>query len=315
MIWNSVVGKARRIAREAARWHAEMEEPSSQAQVTAFETWLKADPAHVRAYHELEGVAAVGARLSFPVPNIERSAVASSAFRPAFAVAASLVLALGTWWLVREPSAAYAAIYNRGHATRMVALRDGSIVTLDTATTLAVEVAPTAHHVRMSSGRARFAIRLSPDVAFKVTTSAGEVTSANGVFDVAVARDDVRVWVVRGEARVAVPRTNRVPEPLTLRSGQSLRVRGGVATTTPSDRSDTTWPQAHLSFDDTPLATILEAANRTGRPKISVADDAVGHLRVTGVLDLRDTRKLARKLAAALDLRVVENDDTVLLTP
>lgn len=312
MIWGFAVGRSRRIARQADRWHAEMEEPSSHAQVEAFEEWLKADPAHLRAYRDSEAIAEAGTRLRLPSHIGASSSVMARGYRPAFAIAASAAFAIGLWTLIRAPAPAYAAVFNRGQATRVVALRDGSIVTLDTATALEVAVAPDAHHIKISSGRARFVVSLSSDSPLKVTAPTGEVTAANGVFDVAVADNAVRVWVISGNVDVAGRAANGPAGPLSLGSGHGVRIAARTPAM-PIERPDTAWPVAHIAFDRKPLADLLAIANRTGQPNIVVADDAVGRLRVTGVMDLRDTRKLARKLAAALDLKLSEQKGTLLL--
>jgi transmembrane sensor len=313
VISNLAGGKSRRLARQAARWHAEMEEPSSHVQVEEFETWLKADPAHLTAYRDTQAVAEAGTRLRSTRQSTAPTPVMARAYRPAFAIAATVAFAIGLWALVRVPAPAYAAVFNRGQATRVVALRDGSIVTLDTATALDVEVAPTAHHVKMASGRARFAVRPSSDGPLMVTASAGEIMSANGVFDVAVADDDVRVWVISGTVSVALRAANEPVAPLTVASGHGVRLEAGTRAT-PIERPDTAWPVAHIAFDQKPLVDILAIANRTGQPDIVVADDATGRLRVTGVMDLRDTRKLARKLAAALDLTLTDRNGSLQLS-
>jgi transmembrane sensor len=289
-----------------------MEEPSSAAQIADFEAWLKADPVHLQAYQELDRVAEVGARRPLPTPIVVRSGETFRGYRPAYAIAAALVLIVGTFWLVRNPAPAFAAVVNNGQAIRMIALRDGSTVTLDTVTSIEVAVDPAARHVRITSGRARFAVRSLAGKALRVTAATSEVTSTSGLFDVAVGREGVRVSAITGDARVAVVASGPSTSPITLSPGQSVHLRNDAAPMIDDRGSDLTWPQAHVAFEDAPLATVIALANRTGRPRISVAD-GIGHLRVTGVLDIRDTRRLARKLAAALDLMIVERDTDVLL--
>jgi ferric-dicitrate binding protein FerR (iron transport regulator) len=68
-----------------------------------------------------------------------------------------------------------------------------------------------------------------------------------------------------------------------------------------------------MGFEDAPLAIVAAKANAIGGPKIEVPDAKVAGLRLTGVLDLRDTRALARKLAATFDLRVEERHGAILL--
>jgi len=304
----------RRIAKRAAAWRAEMEEPSSQAQVDAFEAWLKADPAHVRAYQQSDRIARGGARSSASARPATASSVTGARYRPAFALAATLVLALCLSWLVQEPSPAYAAVVNRGPSTRIVRLRDQSIVTLDTATTIEVANALNAHSVRLSAGRARFVVRLPAGRAIKVAALAGEISASAGTFDVLVANGHAEFYVISGKATVLVAAANAPLQSRPLRSGQGVRVYDEALTALSLDAANAAWPLGHVAFDDTPLSRIVAVANRAGQPPISVIGDAAGRLRVTGVLDLRDTRTLARKLAAALDLRIVETDKSLRLT-
>ena len=313
MIW-SPAGKSRRIAREAARWRTEMEEPASDIQIEAFEAWLKKDPAHLKAYQQSDRIAELGAGLPSQSRELRRPASAARRYRPAFAIAATVVFALGIWTLVRDPAPAYAAVSNAGQATRSVTLGDGSIVTLDTATMLEVAVAPPAHHVKMSSGRARFAVHNAAATPLRVTVLGGEVASANGVFDVAIGDHDVRIWIVSGEAAVAVPAAKRADVSRRLIAGQGVRLQSGEPVAQAIGGWDTNWPDAHVAFEQTPLANLLARANRNRMPKISVAEDQLGELRVTGIMDLRDTRRLARKLAAALDLKLTEENDLLLLS-
>ena len=313
MTWSLGDGKSRRIAREAARWRAEMEEPSSTGQVEAFEAWLKADPAHVAAYRESSAIAEAGTRLFSRSHYLQQSASVVRRYRPAFAMAAMAALVAGLWGLIRDPAPAYAAITNRGQAIRVVALRDGSIVTLDTGTTLDVAIDPGTHHVKMSSGRARFVVHLPPGQLLRLTASTGEVFAGNGTFDVAVAKESVWIWVIDGKAELSSSAVSGSSTPLSLIAGKGAQMTIGGAGATPIKLPDTTWPSAHVAYDQAPLASILVVANRDGLPKITVADDTIGAMRVTGVLDLRDTRTLARKLAVALDLRLVERDGTLQL--
>src|SRR3546814_10207770 len=56
-------GRQKRVRDEAAAWHARMMEPTSKAEVVAFEHWLQADPAHARAYDEVQSISSLGTRL------------------------------------------------------------------------------------------------------------------------------------------------------------------------------------------------------------------------------------------------------------
>lgn len=207
-----------------------------------------------------------------------RAVVGVRGFRPAYAVAAALVLALGLWWGARGPAAAYAAVINRGQAVRIVALRDGVVVTIDSSTSLEVAVDPAARHVRVASGRARFAVPRRAGAMFEVTAAAGEITAADGLFDMALTSDGVRVSVITGRASIAVSARDK-ERAMTLLPGRSARIRDGVAMEARGERPDPTWPQAHVGFDDAPLSAVLALANCSGRPP---APSRTGALRNCG---------------------------------
>src|SRR3546814_20153352 len=75
MVPTAESGRQKRVRDEAAAWHALMMEPTSEAEVTAFEHWLQADSAHAQAYEEVESISSLGERLP-------RRLLAKSSARP-----------------------------------------------------------------------------------------------------------------------------------------------------------------------------------------------------------------------------------------
>lgn len=63
------------------------------------------------------------------------------------------------------------------------------------------------------------------------------------------------------------------------------------------------------------VADVLAIAERAAGTRVLLADPAIGERRITGRFDVADARRLARKLAAALDLAVVDRGGTVALQP
>src|SRR3546814_18067613 len=83
-------GRQKRVRDEAAAWHARMMEPTSKAEVVAFEHWLQADPAHARAYDEVQSISSLGTRL--PSRLLARSSARTpSRLRPTFGLALVVV--------------------------------------------------------------------------------------------------------------------------------------------------------------------------------------------------------------------------------
>ncbi len=312
MAWRFWESEATRIGREAAAWRVEMQEPASQSQVAKFEAWLRSKPSHLRAFEQSDQLATLGEGLS---RDREAATVTSAPryFRTAYAVGVLAIVAIvGASLFGQFSSPVYAAISNHGESSRTVKLRDGSIVTLDKDTTLEVAVDPNVHQIRMVSGRARIVIHLVPGQMFEVQSAVGGVTATGAVIDVAFASEAMTVSLIKGSAKLVPKRSTE--NSVDLAAGRAVRVSADAVTSSPVTAEDASWTAARVGLDNTPLANVLAMANRPGQPTIEVANDAIGSMRVTAILDLRDTRALARKLAAALDLRVVERGASLILT-
>lgn len=309
--------RQKRIARQVADWHARMLEPASGTEVQAFEAWLHADPSHAAAYAEAESLAALSARLPRRLLANPPSTLRPARLRPAYGVAAAVILILSSALLLtgQGRDAAHAAITNPGPAVRAFKLSDGTTVILDSGAELAVAFDRDGRTVTLNSGRARISVARDPRRPFSVKAAQATLRTETAVVDVALSKDDVSVRVVDGEAFLTTTSTDQEDRrAVRLGEGTAVNVHDGRLHETKVDAAAARWPEARLSFDDAPLATIVELANRRGRPKLILADASVGALRVTGVLDIRDTRALARKLAATLDLDVEEHSDELRLT-
>ena len=308
--------RQKRIARQAADWHARMLEPASETEVQAFEAWLHADPGHAAAYAEAESLASLSARLPRRLLASPASTSTPVRLRPAYGVAAAVILIFSSALLLtgQGSDAAHAAITNPGPAVRGFRLSDGTTVILDSGSELAVAFERDGRTVTLNSGRARISVARDPRRPFSVKAAKATLRTGVAVVDVALTKDEVSIRVVDGEAFLSTTTGQADRDAIRLNEGRAVNVRDGRLDEANVDAAAARWPEARLSFDDARLATIVELANRRGRPKINLADASVGALRVTGVLDIRDTRSLARKLAATLDLRVEEHSDELRLT-
>jgi len=289
----------------AAGWYARMQEPRSKREVAAFESWLADDPAHARAYAEMEALsgaaAAVGAR------SRERAYAATwSGWRPALAAAALVAIVVTTvlaWGGFSDP--AYARVSNTGESVRGVRLADGTEVWLDVDAVLLVSNDERRRTIVLRQGRVRVS-PVSGSTALRVLAADLSVMPSSNRFDLAIEDRTVELGALDGPITLS----SGGGRTLSLTAGRGIAVDENGVRPVPLDR---TWPGARLRFTDTPLGRIVAIANRQPGPDIVFADPAIGKLTVTGVLDLRDTRRLARKLAAAQDLRLVEDSGRLML--
>lgn len=284
-----------------------MEAPASAIQIAQFEAWLKADPAHLQAYRDAEGIADLGIRLesvpaAVPVASNGRFAGA------VMALGALISVAAGTWWAVQERSPAYTAIVNRSPAVRAFDLNNGARMIVDSAT--AVEVATGEASVRLTKGRARFFVQRPAAQPLRLTTAAGTLSVASGILDLMADGRALRVCLLGGEATW---RAADAAPAIRLAGTARLRIDDKGHRTAETGAFDTLWPEARVAFDAVPLSAVLARANRGRGPKLMADDPSIAALQVTGVLDLRDPRRLAGKLAAALGLGVEVRSDALVL--
>lgn len=286
---------------EAARWHARMLEPRSQSEVEAFESWLAADPANPRAYAEMEALSSAAAIL--PRPSLERPQERTAPFRwrPAAALAfAAIALLAGLWAWQLGSSPAFAAVSNPGPAVRGIRLSDGTGIVLDAGSEISTAVRAGTREIRVISGRIRVDARSSPKL-LQVAAGSISVMAERALFDVGIDGGGVAVAALEGRVAIASDAGRDTSDPTDVGPGRAVSVdaqgRRGI-------HHDASWPASRMRFDRAPLGDVIALANRLGDPPIALGEPSLASVSVTGVLDLRDTRSLARKLGAALGLQV-----------
>lgn len=299
--------ETRRMHR-AASWHARMTEPRSAAEVAAFEDWLAADPLNAQAYAEIEVVnAAVG---TVPRPREAADHVSSPVFRPALAFVLGALAVLGVvalWQGGSQP--AFATIRNDGSAIHGVRLDDGTRVWLDVGAEIGVRISRASRAIEVRKGRVRVVPARDPR-PLAIRSEAVSVAPGSTCTDVAIASDRITVGGLDGPIDVEIKRSGSRSAPLQLGAGKALAIEARTVRPIPIEND---WTAGRLRFSRARLSEVLALANRLGDPDIRAVEAGVAQLRVSGVFDLRDTRRLARKLAAALDLRVEEGKEGLIL--
>jgi len=232
-------------------------------------------------------------------------------WRPALALATIVLMAvaaLGLWQSMSAP--AFATLANPGSAVRGYRLADGTSVFLDAGAEVGVSLRGDRREIEVRKGRARIKGGLDPR-PFEVLANRRRIVPGPTQLDVAVDDDRVTISALDGGLMLERSGSASSVDKLALGRGEAVTVDAtGQSAVVP----DTGWPLARVHFEGAPLGRILAAANRHGDPQIATATLAISSLPVTGVLDLRDTRRLARKLAAALALRIDDGGDRLILS-
>jgi transmembrane sensor len=182
---------------------------------------------------------------------------------------------------------------------RDVILEDGSRVTLDASSAVAVDYAPDRRNVRLLSGEAFFEVAPSMQRPFVVTAGAVEVTVTGTAFDVATWQGGVAVSVRSGTVKVT---RNGDEHVAVLTAGQRVRVMtGGTISQGTVDGGDVgAWRDRRLVVYDVPLREIVEQIGRHMPGAIVFADSKIADGLVSGIVDLN---RPADALRALVDLR------------
>lgn len=317
------------VLEDAVEWFVRRDAGNlSEAERTAFEAWLATDPAHARAYAEVERTWAdldrlpAGRAPRLHAAGVEASVDATDEFGavPAIgrrrawrrlvgtAVAAGLGLLLVFGWDL--PTRLRADAVSGTGETLSLTLPDGSTVLLNTVSALAVEYSPGQRRVRLLRGEAAFTVAKGARRPFVVEADSGRSTALGTVF--LVRRLDSGATVTVLESRVAVEYgrtsgdTSGDGQKAVLAPGQRIaytvgRGLGRVETVDPQVAA--AWRRGKLIFVDRPLGEVIDELDRYHRGEIRIVDESLRDRKVTGVFETRDPLAVVDALETTLGIR------------
>jgi transmembrane sensor len=331
------------IDNEAAVWTWRLDCGAlTDAERSELETWLRLDGRHRRALEELRRTWSALDRLRERMPAQPLPASAPPVRRRlplprywAGAAAAVLVMALATaLWLAPHPATQVltTAVGQQRHVT----LADGSRLTLNTNTLLAVSFTRDRRIVDLRRGEAHFEVTHDAARPFLVHAGTALIRDLGTQFEVRVHPDhDVDVLVnegrveVQGEGSGPAREGGRTAGPApglgsgwvrALSAGEQLRIAGPnleVMTVTPHQIDDElAWREGALVFEGEPLSQAITEVERYTHARIVLAGPQVGALRVSGRFRTDDVPGFFQALQEALPVRVSRTDaGLVTITP
>jgi transmembrane sensor len=312
----------------AAHWLARQDRGMGPSDEAEFERW-RHDPAHAEAYARARALMDLFDIDDGTDPNLRalrQSALqAAPEPRPAWrwAAAAAVIAVVGTGLATialdthaphhssliaslggqaRNPAVAAppAVLAPAGSAIdyatdigerRTIRLSDGTRVTLNTGTRIAVAFDKGRRLVRLLRGQALFEVAHNAHWPFTVEAADRQVTALGTVFEVSAYPGRLHVLLVRG--RVIVERASDAPPQspgvrvasAILRPGQSLTAELGapqqISMTDVS--SQLMWRDGFVEFNDDTLSEAVSEINRYVRTPIEIGDDGAASLHVSGV--------------------------------
>jgi len=290
---------------QAAAWVARLEAADcTRAEREAFEDWLAADPARVRAWAEAERLHAraaalredpwlrAGARRVVRRPPLYR--------RPLFgaAAAAALCVAVGVGWAwTSDGNPTLHTYVNGGTAPQRQVLEDGSVVVLDARTTLTARFGWRRRSIELQQGRMQLQVAPARQ-AMRVEAGNSTLRDIGTTFQVE-RLDDGRIDVALLEGALEIDSRGAEGMRRPLRPGQQLQVQpsGRIAPPHPLSRPQAEgWLQSRLVFDATPLPVAIARMNRYTPTRVVVDDPALSALAVSGTFGAGDQAALLSAL-------------------
>jgi len=286
-------------AEAAIAWFVRLhDDPADLSLRAEFEAWRDADPRHARAYERLQrlwGASAHLPSLAVQKPTMDRRRMLRGAVGAGGAAAVALVggrLALGP-----HPFADYAT---RPGETARVALADGSLVELSTATAVNVDFNARRRRLRLLGGEAWFRPAATDARPFIVEAAGGWIEAGEVAFAAAIETDGARVGVTAKAVRVGMGQA-----VATLREGYGLSYgRAGLEPPRPLSEDSMAWRDGRLVFVNAPLGRVAAVLDRWTGGRTLILDDDLAARPVTLLTRTTEAARGLERLAQATPMRI-----------
>ena len=315
----------KQIRDQAASWYARLNNTTiSTDTLRAFREWRRKDERHDEAYLEIEGFWKRVAQLEND-QEIQRAAGAALE-RPAEAPKTgplgrpggkSLAAAFFALLLVAALTLSWPRLFGETYASgvgeqRILRLKDGSQLRLDTASRVRVKLTDDARRVRLLGGRAFFDVAHDPTRPFTVVADGASVTALGTRFDVRRDTADVTVTLFQGQVKVEGGEA-----PVVLQPGQRAIVTGAGSRSlvrSVNAAEAQSWTQGQLVFRQQTLGAAAAEVNRYSETQVVIRDADLANRTVSGVFESGDTDAFVAAVADLFDLEVdrSQNEEIVL---
>lgn len=196
---------------------------------------------------------------------------------------------------------------------RAIELADGSTITLNTDTRIAVRYEQASRYIKLIRGEAMFEVTTDSQRPFEVESGYAEVTVLGTTFNIQRTDDTSDITVLEGVVRVAELRDNstRVAATEVLRANQQLRAtRDGLdAAETVDPGPLVAWQYGQLIAREMPLPEFVDELQRYQDTHILIGDHDVAAMTVSGVFELSQPESILHALEVSHGLVVVAVDD------
>jgi transmembrane sensor len=249
--------------------------------------------------------------------SADRRGARQSHGRLAWAAAAVLLVGVGlVLFMLERPQEFKTALGEQ----RSVLLADGSRVTLNTASTIEVNLHNGRREVRLVQGEALFEVAHAAR-PFVVRAGNALLKDVGTQFNVDMHSNGTTVTVVEGQVAVDSPVAKEIAgaradnsgrgtvEPLILGANDRVLVTPagvGAPQRGVNTAASVAWTQRQLMFEHRPLSEVAEEFNRYNRDRIDIDSAELKRQEVTGVFDAKDPASFVAFLSSVPGVEIRE---------
>ena len=316
---------AHQIDAEAAEWAARMDRgPLEPEQDKQFYAWLNGDVRCTGAYGRMRAIALASERARALGPDFDPAAFHAASSFPrrrvlqlGGAIAASLLVAAGGTWEMLRHRGRFAT--GKGE-TKVLALKDGSVVTLNTASEIQVNYTDTMRGVELLQGEALFDVARNKTRPFVVAAGDTNVRAVGTSFTVRrLEAAPVQVLVREGVVEVFKPASDAAPVRVSANTmAEASSVQGEAIAARPLPpaqlQRQLAWQTGQIAFEGETLAQAAAEFARYSDTKIVIDDPALAREEITGLFKTTDPVGFAKKTAISLNLHASIGEGEVRLS-
>jgi transmembrane sensor len=282
------------------------------------DSWLAQSTAHLLAYLRLRAAWKQTDRLAALRGSMEppkRASSRSLLIRVAGALSIAVVVgAAGANYFLRTPQ----RIVSTGLGEhRRIALADGSVVELNTDTSIHFAENGPARIVYLDRGEAYFQIKHNAANPFAVIAGQHRVIDIGTAFVVRHEAQETHVALVEGRARFDTPKDSAF-KAIELKPGDEVvATASGIARVQRPVTAlvdDLGWRRGVLIFYATTLADAARAFNRYNETKLVVIDPAVARLKINGTFQATNVQAFGDATQAVLGLKLATRGHEIVIS-
>ena len=284
-----------------------------------FEKWLADDPRHratyqsvARLWEEQELALAVKKTAErMEMQALLKPAAVRRRSRTAFAVAAAVCLAVSLNFTL--PSIVIYLQQDFSTASgqqQRIELADGSLLTLNTDSAVAVDYSAGQRRIRLLKGEAVFDVQPDKQRPFVVEAENITAQAVGTRYRVYRYEEGVNVDVLEGIVEVKANHG----DALQIRRNQLVRLGdSGSLAPVASNPADSAWMQGRLVFDNTRLEDALHEIGRYHAGILVLANPRIRNMRISGSFSLADPTAILETLEQTLPISLLRFTDRAVL--